>query len=534
MKNVFSWTCRASLVLSFVLLNVSCGNSKSGDEVPAAPLGEMNAALQSASRNYGIPLRYMQATAYVESGLNASPASAKLVGNNNGSRLSTSESAFGLSFAMLKLDDKPDNYNLTAQAPAYAAYVKDEITKTGLNLSVNPANLTDKYDWVVNLSRIHRPGAEVNRDLQILFARELTRVLNQGFRYEDATTGEIVELKPETEMIDITRLPDHLQETLSLYATDSDIMSAVSLRIFPEDSHTRDNLPQRVQVIHCPFSFSTCLQQMQQNVPGRPKLEAHYVIPTDFTTINKPVQVARHSESVSVVDASGQAQTLRDAIVIMLTGQSGFYQNGTRITANPIWFTKEQLIQLSWVVRDLCPTLKRNNSSLDAQRCMQATPKGAVTFQTADLTYAGYRWGDIPDFNEDIFWAYLQAQSKLPGDTQFSWRDPSKTFNAGSAIDLTVQFYPGIAEVTVQQAKRCDDNRLIWSTIWSQQVQNIAQKSFPITLYAPGPNKTGQQFVRALLYSSKGTLEAWTQDTFSIRNFNQEMKATADLSSCQH
>ena len=521
--------CVAVLFLAFAW--GGCDDSRSDDASNDGGPGPIGAMFGRVAGEFGIPARLLLAVALNESRMNPVPQSVTY-GRDNDKGLGLAQSAFGIPLKQLGLPANESSATLSVQLNAYASWLKSQMEARHLNLVGQPATSNETFDWIWQLAQIHRTGQDTRRNVQILFAYELMAKLNDGDMWQDGASGEIVTLTKEPVPLDISTLDKPIRDSLQLYLDDSDIFPAQYFELSNISMTDDRNKPNHIEVIHCPFSLSACLQmQSEAGEDGQAKINAHYVIPPTPDLVSKPIQIRQHRDSVVNTSSNGTSKVVTDAIVVMLAGSSGHYVKGNRVTNNPKWLTKWQLSKLGSVIRHICPAIKKMNDAVDINTCISTGQTGGVTFKRQGPN-EGYQWGDIPDFDEDIFRAYIQTPDALAGDVTFEFPSTQKLYDAQQPVDLKLKFLAGAAWLYIEQLVNCPDSRPIWSPIQVHRIRNTDAKNIQLLLYDKGPNGDGEQFFRAMVYGSKGELMGWDIDNIILYNYNTEPSPNVSIKEC--
>lgn len=543
---------RKCILRNFQLLSVGCvlallsGCGQRGEgEVAAVPNTPINSALHLASAQHGIPVRFLKAVAFYESDFNASPVSIPYIqtegtGAKRNLSLGSAETAFGLSAGELGLSGEGSTEEkLIAQVNAYAAWLRSKLDDQGLNLNNAPATPEDKFRWIWELAKIHRQGEDLSTSMQLVFAEELIQLLNEGRVWQDAGTGEDVTLTPESPVLDRAKLPsDALRLFQDQPVGGAEIANARRFFMPSENQSTLKNEPKRIIVTHCPLNLSACLQLQDPTMKSDVRLGAHYIIPDTnvleqaqgsgqmtggFGLGNKlddrPIQVLSHSSRAYLTDASGVVRSIPDAIVVMLVGRSGRYVEGLRQDANPTWYTSKQLSDMAQTIIALCVSL-RGAAQVNYAACKNDGGEGGIDFRGSN-SEATYRWGEIPDFERDIFMGYLEGSN---GTTQGSIALDKVTnkavFAAGEAISLRATFQPNAASIEFQRALRCRNGQIAWKSFRSDPLPSSTGYQVDLKVFDGGPNQNGKQYVRAFVADSEGKILGWDTESFYISKFD--------------
>ena len=521
------YTSVVSVLITFLLFG--CGGSHNSSS--SSNLGPIESKLREVSLKYQIPYELLFAVGMKESGF--TPRKSSSIYRENKIGFEISETAFGLSFEELGLESIEENETLIPQIEAYAAWLRSKVDQTDLSLELGVGNNDELYDWIWQISMAHRAGNSLKKNIQVLFALEMIKTLNQGAIWQDLDSGEILTLEPRNPPLDInTSFSSPIQKNLQLVTQTSEILSVDYMQLEYQQFPDIVNKPKYIKVIHCPFNLSACLATQNTDTEKNSALiEAHYVIPQDAALIQKPIKIKQHQIPVRLTNQNGQIEIIRDAIVIMLVGDSGRYVEGERIRSDPKWYTNYQLQQLSSVVIGVCGLMHHNDPSIDEQVCMTPGKQGGVEFKAQGASES-YRWGDIADFDKDIFWTYITNADQLSGTTEISFDNNKAIYLSGSDVQTQVKFIRGARKVRVEFLERCRNNKVVWSTLQTSFVRDISEVQLTRKFYSKGPNGNGQHFLRALVYGEDGSLAGWQVTDFYLENPDDEEKVFADLDGC--
>ena len=515
---------------SFVILvsafyTFSCGGDgeNTGESKKSSRL---QSNIVKVSQEHRVPSRILLAVGYIESRLSPTPSEALYTnpstGADDGVRgLPIAETAFGISSLDLGLEGREDKLDLMVQASAYANWIRTQIDEQNVVLPDALETPEDKIRWIWEVSQYHRVGTRVRNDVRSIFAREVVKVLNEGFYWQNQQNGEVLTLSPENPPLKQEDMPEAFQSLLQLgTSTRTDIPNVEFLplaTLLGEEG----NRPNHVEIIHCPLSLSACLELQTQLGEGDIKLEAHYVIPPNRDIIGGPIQIARHSRAVKLTDYQGKHRLVDNAIVVMLVGNSGRFETGYRADANPRWLSKQQIVDLTGIIGSVCELMKEEGSTV-LSACLtvpidRTRRERELVFQTP--VGASYRWGDIPDFDARIFDSYLQNYgTKLPGAASFS-QDLYKA-TAGKNINMKLGYTDRVRLVVYERLVRCPDRSLKWAKIYEEQVRDVTSSGVTVKLWDSGPNRNGTQYVRAKVYS-KDQLIGWDISEVFLSSFEQ-------------
>lgn len=505
--------------LATCLLASSCGGGEGGDSGQAHSGGRVERAFARAADRFKVPQRFLTAVAYVESRMDPKEASAMFL--NEPLAVPLGQSAFGIERGELGLSQGREGDQFEAQIEAYARWVSRKLA--GLRLNPDPQSVEDRFNWVWELARLHRSSELGTRNVRVLFARELMLVLNEGFNWQDPSTGELLKLEAEKEAYSLSSFPYRLQTKRAR------IFSAVHLRLGSREDEVREQNPRGVEVVHCPLSLSACIEIQGQQLGEGPRLGAHYVIPTRGGVTDFPLQLWDHKASLPRTASNGET-SYSDRVVIMLTGQSGKIVGGERHMVNPIWFTSWQLQSLGEVVGEVCDRLASEDwpegEELAWKDC--AMVNSGVKIQTTQLG-APYTWGDVVDYDADVFAAYIRSPGGLSGVASFEFESQERVFEEG-IIKSKLKFPLGAKYVEFQRLLRCGDSGITqWSRILRLGVDSLNELELPLYLRDGGPNGDGAHFLRAKVEGNNEELLGWTTSRIYLKSFSEDDKGdTAD------
>jgi hypothetical protein len=523
------------LILSLTLITVtSCGDQRNKKAPGGLELGQVEAAFIRTAAEFNLPVRLLLAVALMESNLNPERSSAQYLNEDYSLGLSLGETAFGLTYSNLGLPDEPISRTLDAQLQAYGRLIRATIDQENLSLNAAATSIEAKFDWIWLLARLHRGGLESRRNIQVVFALELMSFLNLGATWQSLETGEVIELTKENPPYRPTEFPPQLRNNLKLFTATSDIFNAQYFELTYQKPADRRNQPRRLQVIHCPFSLSACLelQNPLEETDGI-RLNAHYLIPQDDLVVNKPLQVAQHSQVVLLTNNQGIPESIQDSLVIMLTGQSGRYVEGRRQKARPDWFTKWQLKQMGSIVRNLCPLLAQDNDSIKIETCIDPSKEGGVFFRHQGVSDE-FKWGDTPDYDESIFWPHIAKPDALEGGINMQLASPNATYRATDEIQLRVNTTNEAAKIVLEQAQRCPNQKLVWTVLQNRRIRATRTSNFQFTLFDPGPNGNGEHYLRAMVYNIRGELLGWAIQNIVLTDYPKDNPGPgAEVKQCQ-
>jgi hypothetical protein len=531
-------------VLSAAVWFTACGKESGGGGGGGSgkpkPVGEAFALAQKSTR---VPSRFLMAVGYLESRLSPENAQATYLSIGKEDQSLTrgtvmTQTAFGKTFEDLGLDPlKEESALLETQIAAYSKWVQPQIE--GLGLASDPKTDEEKYQWVMNLAQLQRKSLkQQRRNVQIIFARELIDILNNGFVWQDPRSGERIELKAEKKPLDVMNLSPDAQAWFDLTELDADFYIATYLPLITVPTGDFENKPKRIEVIHCPLSLSGCLELQSRMMDGDPALGeyvhlgAHYIIPPDNKLFTKVIQVADHNEPMIITDAEGENVPVDDAIVVMLAGHSGRNVLGERQPAIPTWFSSQQLGLMGQLADDICTLLARKDpENVAYETCKSTDTQKGVRFRHQGESEE-YRWGDIPDFDPSIFDAYLRSPGGLGTEVAFEFSKGKRQFSAGKSIPLTILFNSTAKSVHLERLARCPDGKVVWEQVRNQQVRGERKITFKETYFDSGPNRNGDQFFRARVYGKDSLLIGWAIDQVFLNKFEPDI-AWASEKDCE-
>ena len=532
---------RLCFVLLMAVALYGCGKKrpKSGG---GSASGKLEKAFQVAAKKYDIPVRFLKAVGYLE-GARFSPqkASAMYVDSsrpNSGIERGTwlTENAFGIPMKSLELDPNAEqSYTLEAQIEAYAKYVSEYVK--GFNLNPNPRDLEDKGFWLESFAEINRRGrAELHiQNVRILFALELINILNDGFVWQDPSTGEILELAKERPPINPDDFSRDLQGWFELNESEafSDFAPYATRFELASSAAQNGNEPKRIEIIHCPMSASACLEM--QNTDGDRDLyvymEPHIVIPQWYgessdkdSIFNQALQIADLHKVRRVTNAAGDGSYVDNAVVIMIAGTSGKIIDGERWPAIPTWLSGHQLELLSVLSSEICRHLEEK-SGVDAAECMGFSSENGIQFRSRG-TSEEFRWGDIADFDRSIFEASIN--NRLTSQVAFEFPGDKRVFRAGE-IKLTLAMDLRHAkEIRLEKLARCKSGHVTWVNISTDGVEGERRKTFEKLINDSGPNRNGDHFFKVKIYDSEGEVIGWAIDQIYVENYSDELRYASE------
>lgn len=506
-----------SLMTAATLALSSCGKGNEDKKAAELPLGEVAGALASTSAQHGIPTNILMALIYKESGIQAQPSTTFYEADPTARGPERAETLVGLPLSTLGLTNAASG-QVAEQLDAYGSWLRQRLKAQHLELPRSIGKADDIYDWAWQLARLHHGDESSSKNLQIVFAMELIDILNRGFIWQDSRTQERLELKPAQPKLEVKSFSPPIQANLQLDTRTSELFFVDYLQLAVTGTPAQENRPRKILVTHCPFSLSTCLSS--GSAKSDPvSMQAHYVIDSTEAVLKNPVKLSQHKAPVSLSDREGKIQPVYDALVVMLVGDSGRYIEGQRRASQPSWFSKGQLKNLGKVVAGACQLMNRDDPSIDIQRCQ--TPGEGVIF-AATRPGEPYRYGDIPDFDPNIFHSFVRNPEELSGEVTLDFGGVQKIFSAGSPISLNLGFIKGTAKIEVQFLQRCPTGSTVWSPLQTQFIRNTDRQTLSLTLYDQGPNQNGQHFIRVLTFDAKGKLMGWAIEDLFLNAFDSE------------
>ncbi|MBP6218120.1 MAG: hypothetical protein KA436_06005 [Oligoflexales bacterium] len=508
-------------------LSLSCGSDRSANQKGGPGEGRLKAAFSEASQKNGIPQRLLLAVAYLESHMNARKAAALDMGHNL-ALVQGHETAFGLSRATLGLSAGPDGDDLAAQVEAYARWLA--LGTRGLALNSQARSGGDTFQWIWEIAQRHRSGSEMRKNIRIFFAKELMQILNSGFSWQNLETGETLRLEKESPALMVQDLSPKFQSSMKLFTRKAQVPSALFFQLGENDPSlgVRETQgPKGIEILHCPFSLSSCLeiqQNLAQNSNPQNRLAAHYLISSEASINELPLQLAMHENPLYRPDSSDPSP-----VRIMLTGYSGVLEDGRRGQLKPTWFSKWQLERMSELVTDICNRLSAEYGANDEDSCSQ---KGlGVRFQSqkqGDL----FHWGDVLDFDKTLFHAYINPKEPLPGLTSFSFSKDDSTYEAGTPIRFDLNFQSTVQRVELERLSRCPNQETVWLPLSQNEVRSQSKIQFETHLWDAGPNHDGSHFLKAKVYGKKGQLLGWDITQIQIAKYEDDKDSAMIPSNC--
>jgi hypothetical protein len=513
-----------------MLILAGCGGAETVSKVQPTHRGQMELELREVAQSQGIPYKYLLAVGLYESNLATANSKVPYLGLESVKLgFSVAESAFGINRERLGLAEEPTSEDLLVQAKAYGEFLSKNLQQ--LNMPKEIRNPTDHYLWLWQLAVLHRSGDEFSRDNRVIWALGLMDVLNTGAVWQDSNSASSLELQKQSPAISLFDFPEEAQKLFELRLQSGEARFTRQLELVSHPA-SQPNSPTHIEVIHCPFNLSACIEI--QNLSERAntaRLQAHYIIPANDRIMMQPVQVAPHDYAVEITGVDGATRLTDDAIVVMLAGVSGRYDAaGYRTLAHPGWFTPWQLRELGELSNRLCQSIYRDQAASARRDCLDPAHEKGIKFRVQPVGAEFYQWGQIPDFDETIFYQYV-TKTNTNGESVFEFPSKRKSYKAGSDIKFNVRFDITAQHVVLERAIRCPDRKLVWATVQSSPVRAQVAKAITMTAYDAGPNNDGHYFLRMLAYDSDQNLVGWAIDDMFIKNFDSAAPA-GDIKAC--
>lgn len=524
-----------AVIAALITVFASCGSEGDSKTSPRSSKSQLQQRIESEVRSRGIPPRFALAVAYMESGLSPQPSTALYVTSATEKTESAvgfpqTETAFGVSTIQLGLQGDPQKNDLIVQFKAYADWLKTSFEDNEIDLPFAPSTVAEKVAWIYEMSQFHRAGTRSKATVRTVFFHELARVLNEGFYWQDPVTGQSIVLAPESNEITKESAPDNFKDYFELRDRRSEINIAQRLGL-SEVLGVEGNQPNHLEIIHCPLSLSSCLAIQSKSSSENVKMEAHYVIPNDTLTFDRPIQIMDHSNSARLTDENGNIQVRSDAIVIMLVGPSGRLEEGARKYANPKWLSRGQLQELVLVASQVCDWLAEKKLA-DYEKCMtipasSGAGRNAGEVKVRTPSGAAFRWGDLPDYDSLIFYNYFNARGdKLGGSAAFE----QDYIKVRKGVDFTMQlnFFQGVRTVVYETLVLCGDNSMRWNKFGDHTMRGETSHRLTYKFWDKGPNGNGVHYIRAKVYDA-GSLVGWDMAEVYLTDFNISKNPNDDL-----
>ena len=509
---------RSHLVLiATVILSVSqwqCSDNKEDQQGGIDGRTPLEKAFDQAASTHHIPVRFLIASGYLESKLRPKETSSNTL---KGPELG--ESAFGISRSTLGLQEGLNGDRLTNQVDAYSRWLARQL---GGGLKFNPKDDEEKFNWIWAIADAHRRMDST----KVLFANEMIKLLNSGFYWIDPETDTVIPFPPETPAIDLENLKtvsgNYLNLSSLTFDSPNNVMFAKFLKVYEQGSHDRTQDPSKIKIVHCPFSFSACVELQAWNGEDQKDfwMGAHYIIPSDHDVSSTPLQLALHNQAVPMTDTDGSLTFSLDEVVVMLTGASGKVSNGIRNPADPLWMNPRQFQSLRTLTDLICDRLAYHHQDLTRQQCLET---GSGTIFKHQKAGEAFQWGQIPDYDPVIFESYIGSRNTLSGKTVFEFPGNKKIYQKGETVSLNLTFGLQAYALELERLIRCPDSeRVSWSVIARELVTSQNNFVFEKKLFGSGPNLNGTQFFRAKIFDAESKLLGWDLATIYLKDFNKE------------
>lgn len=533
------WRKLVGLSVSFCCLATfaGCGQKKEKDDGGPA-VGKAEAGFLRSANESGVPARLMLAVSYLESRISPEYATAFYLAPGSddpklAKGLRLTQSAFGLPLSTFGLEQGADASKVEVQADRYAKWVKSKLGD--LTLASHPTTSEDTVQWILRLAELHRDAKINKRNLQALFAREVINVLNEGFIWQDPRNGEVLRFPKEDPAIRLSDLTPATKKQLEIATVSGEVPGTRYFQL-AHTAQPRGNVPRRVEVIHCPLALSACLM-LQDSTDDEVRIGAHFAIPDVIgpEVVERVLQIHDTDEVVELTGNEGQVNEIKDAVVIMMTGNSGRYVDGVRLRANPSWLSESQLQMMGTAINDICGNLHQSNED-DRAKCIATEGRDGPTFYSQGNSKV-YQWSQIADYDATIFNSYIREPGRKAG-TAFEFPDQRHQYHAGESLNFALNFGSNAKMLVLQRLVRCPDQRLAWYNEVSVQTRTQGRLDFsPFLLhwYDSGPNNNGEQFLRAMVYgSSQKELLGWATDNVYITDFEKEGVAPIAPAACDN
>ncbi len=526
--NMARISLNSSLITALFLATLGCGSKKGSTPAKdGVDSGLLQSKLSELATKSEIPPRLLMAVAWMESGLNSKSSFVTYLKDPKKQGFSVGESAFGIDRKSLGLGEEEKSDELLTQASAWAGFIKNKLLEADVKLTPTPVTLEEKLRWIWELSQIHRGGTKARSDVRSLFARELISTLNSGFLWQ-SESGDTIRLPVENPAIDLQKLPPAYKELLELDTTTrsdsphADFLPLAS--VVGEDG----NSPNHIEIIHCPFSISACLELQIPKEGSDTRMEAHYVIPEDRSLLKGPIQITRHTQAVRLTSPDGTLRKVNDGIVIMMVGSSGRLRSGVRSEADPTWLTKVQLMDLAVIAEDVCHSIALSKLNTE-EICMNIPLDRPATSLEARVQVpekAHVTWGDIPDFDPMIFSAYFRSPgNELAGGLKLSAKIAE--VKAGEPLKVDVMFTDRVRQIIFERMVRCPDQSIAWTKVAESQIRYSTSYQDQFQFWDAGPNNNGTHFLRAKAYGKEGLL-GWDLLKVYTKDYDREFSGVLE------
>ena len=499
---------------------------------------DLKKAFTQNANKYDLPVELMLAVAYHESRMTYTPSYVTYETGHIGTKLA--ETAFGISADRLGQASTDDVSTFSSQIKAYAEFVRSELDAKDIYLTQEFVSMEQKIAWLWEIAKLHRSGNIYDTNLRSLYVLELINILNKGFTWQDPVSGEVITLQPQDPKIERRYMTYPQQRLLNLKTSASQTYQAQWLYpVEPPNEQEKTNKPQRILVVHCPFSLSTCLELQNTSLEEEDdevlKLQAHYIIPADEGVVDYPVQVMHHQKQAQLLADNGTIENHTDKIVVMLSGNSGRVNGNVRFPVDPTWQSTFQLEWFGHLIKELC--LQHLSLPEDEIKdCRDITsPNTRVTFSLSTEKDGTYTWGKIPDFDRSIYSAYSRSIEKIKAtlvypDITKNKKYQRKIFKSGDNVRIVLSNV-GRHSYVLEKLIRCSNNQqLEWVTV--SQSESSGRQEFNLKFFDGGVNNNGVQFLRVKVYN-KDKLTSWTVDSVSISDYKKEENTSSHYKECK-
>jgi hypothetical protein len=359
------------------------------------------------------------------------------------------------------------------------------------------------------------------RNVQILFARELMETLNKGFLWQDPTTDQLLTLPPEPVPLQVDSFPINGRNWFKLTELESELRLATYLPLVTVPSGVNRDQPRRIEVIHCPLSLSACLELQTRSEESQVHLAAHYLIHNDKAILSRAIQVADHSESMTLTDPSGNSVPHKGSVILMLVGASGRITKGVRNPALPTWFNDAQLRNLGQLINDLCTLFSQKDPGFSREDCMGIGGERGVRFHSQGSSEE-YTWGMIADFDPTIFDSYIKNPSGLGSEVAFDPQVGQTPTVAGQEIPFKLHFDNESRMLEIERLSRCSDGKVLWEPVRHLQVRGQTDATIKESFFDSGPNRDGGQFFRVRIYAKDAKLLGWATQKVGLTRYEAD------------
>jgi len=511
------------LTVGLNLLVTSCGQRRSGGS-SGYHGSQMQMEFERAAAEHRIPVRLLMAAGFYESNMSPQISTVPYLNTDLEEEerrdlgFTINETAFGIPRRALGLSNNQTSNQLKNQIHAYAAWLGQELS--GYQLPPSLSTPEDYYLWIWQMAQLHRSGSADARNVRTIWARGIIDTLNSGAVWQDPANGEELQLTPVSPPVKPELFPEEARNLFNLRGSQGEIINARRFDLYTHPSND-PNYPDHIKVVHCPMSLSACLEiQNLTDADNLARMRAHYVIPPTDDIVETPLQITPNGYAVELTDNRGDIYRVDNAIVVMLTGNSGRYVGGQRLNADPTWFTPRQLRLLGAVIKDLCRVLSQDSEGeLRYADCVRPDGPRGIQFHFQGPNDPTYKWGQIPDFDHSIFHQYLTA-TETSGEAVFQFTGGVKKFAAKSNIGFKVRFPLSTTDLALQRAVRCPDSRIVWANVRQEQVSGRVEFDFITQIHDAGPNNNGHHFFRVMAYNAQG-LTAWAIDDVYIQGYSE-------------